>query len=88
MYFPHKYRTLNGRAGGTNGFPVDYEYNVMNSIELYNLDTDISETNDVAEDYPDIVKVIELLADAMRNELGDKLYNIKGKENRDVGRVD
>jgi len=88
MYFPHKYRTLNGKAGGTNGFPVDYEYNVMNSIELYNLDTDIIETNDVAEDYPEIVKEIELLADAMRNELGDKLYNIKGKENRDVGRVD
>ena len=88
MYFAHKYRTLNGRAGGTNGFPVDYEYNVMNSIELYNLETDISETKNVAEDYPEIIKEIELLADAKRDELGDKLYNIEGKENREVGHID
>ena len=88
MYFPHKYRTLNGRPGGKNGLPVDYDYNTIKQIELYNLSTDISETKDVASENPEIVEKIKLLADKMRKELGDKLYDVKGLENRPVGKVE
>ena len=86
MYFPHKYRTLNGKPGGKNGLPVDYEYNTIKSIELYNLDEDISEMKNVANEHPDVIEKIKMLANDMRNKLGDKLMNIEGNENRSIGK--
>ena len=88
MYFPHQYRTLNGRPGGKNGIPVPYDYVDLKKIELYDLDKDISETHNVADQHPEVVKKIKQLADEMRKKLGDNLYHIKGTENRPVGRVD
>ena len=88
MYFPHRYRTLNGREGGKNGIPVEYEYKIITQIELYDLSKDISETSNVAAENPEIVAKIKLLANEMRSELGDKLYNQKGKENRLIGKVE
>jgi len=88
MYFPHRYRTLNGRPGGKDGFPVDYEYNTIDQIELYNLSNDISETTDVANKNHEVVKKIESICDKMRKELGDKLYDVIGQENRPIGRVE
>ena len=88
LYFPHTYRTLNGRVGGKDGYPVKYEMNALESIELYNLKEDIGESKDVAAQYPEIVDKIKLLADEMRSKLGDKLFKIEGSENRPVGRID
>ncbi len=87
MYFPHRYRTLNGKEGGKNGLAVPYEYSTFDKIELYDLSKDISETTNVADQYPDIVAKINLLADKQRAELGDDLQNQKGKENRPIGEV-
>ena len=88
MYFPHKYRTLNGRPGGKDGFPVEYDYNTIKNIELYDLSNDISEKNNVASKNPKVIENIKILADKMREKLGDNLRNIKGKSNRQVGRID
>ncbi len=88
LYFPHTYRTLNGREGGKGGLPVDYEHNTMEEIELYNLETDISETINVAAENPEIVKSIKELANNIRMELGDKLMDMPGTEVRPVGGVD
>ncbi|MDH5368026.1 MAG: sulfatase [Cyclobacteriaceae bacterium] len=88
MYFPHKYRTLNGREGGKNGFPVDYEYNVIDQIELYDLSKDINETSNVASENVEVVNKIKLLANTMRLELGDALEKKVGNGNRPVGKVE
>lgn len=88
MYFPHRYRTLNGRPGGKNGIPVNYEYNTINQIELYDLSKDISETMNVAAANPEIISKIKSLADDMRLELGDKLYDQVGKGNRPIGKIE
>ena len=88
MYFPHKYRTLNGKEGGKNGIPVGYEYNTITQIELYDLSKDISETTNVADKNPEIVAKIKLFANEMRSELGDALYNQEGKGNRLIGKVE
>ena len=88
MYFPHRYRTLNGRPGGKNGMPVNYEYNTINQIELYDLSKDISETMNVAAANPEIISKIKSLADDMRLELGDKLYDQVGKGNRPIGKIE
>ena len=89
LYFPHTYRSLNGRMGGQDGNKIEYNYdNKVEKIELYDLTTDISETLDVADQHPDIVKKIKSLADNMRKELGDKLYGIEGSGNRQAGKLD
>lgn len=85
LYFPHTYRTLNGRPGGEGGLPVPYEQDTLRAIELYDLSIDISETTNVADQYPAVVDTITGLADAMRMRLGDRLTGVEGKENRPVG---
>ena len=88
MYFPHRYRTLNGREGGKDGLPVPYDYNNIEEIELYDLSKDISETKNVASENPEVIEKIKLLADGMRDELGDALLEKTGKGNREIGKVD
>ena len=87
LYFPHTYRSLNGREGGKDGYPVNYDMNEIDEIELYDLKNDISESKNVADQLPKIVLEIKSLADEMRKKLGDKLLSIKGTENRPAGSV-
>jgi len=87
MYFPHRYRSLNGRPGGKNGFPADYEYLTFDKITLYDLSKDISETTDVTDENPEVVEKIKSIASQMRERLGDNLYHIQGSENRVVGKI-
>ncbi len=87
MYFPHTYRSLNGRGGGRNNIPVEYEMLSMDEIELYDLSSDISETKNVAAENPEVVDEIKKLAEEMRLELGDKLMGMEGKGNRQPGKV-
>lgn len=82
LYFPHTFRSLNGRVGGKNGFPVPYEQLTVDDIELYNLEQDPAEMNNIASDYPNIVHEIERIANEMRGKLGDALRNQEGSENR------
>ncbi len=88
MYFPHSYRSLNGREGGKEGLPAPYEQLVLEKIELYDLSNDISEKNDVADLYPEVIDTISGLADGMRRKLGDKLTGIEGSENRAPAEVE
>lgn len=83
LYFPHAYRSLNGREGGKNGLPVPYEQLQVDRIELYDLEQDPSESMNVAEQYPEVVQKIEALADDMRTKLGDALRDEEGLENRE-----
>ncbi|CAI8221481.1 MAG: Uncharacterised protein [Flavobacteriaceae bacterium] len=61
--------------------------NKIDEIELYDLNNDISESKNVADQHPKIVLEIKSLADEMRKKLGDKLLSIKGTENRPAGSV-
>jgi len=85
LYFPHSYRSLNGREGGKDGLPVNYEQLRFDEIELYDLSKDISETRNVAIDHPEVVQKIKALAETMRGQLGDALTDRVGTENRPVG---
>jgi hypothetical protein len=86
LFFPSVQRSYEGMEPGENGFPgptwqreIDYE--------LYNLSEDIGETNNVIDEYPDIVETLKSIGDRARYELGDRLTNIHGKENREPGRI-
>ncbi len=88
MYFPHRYRTLNGRKGRNDGIPIKYEYVDLEQKELYDLAKDPSETKNLYQEFPEVVKKIEALADIKRSEIGDDLTKIVGIENRPVGIIE
>ncbi len=87
LLLPHGYRTLNGRPGGTDGMPVNYQQSKITRPELYQLGSDIGEKIDVAARHPDIVAKLTAAADQTRAELGDSLTGVKGRANRQPGRA-
>ncbi len=87
MYFPHTYRTLNGRSGGKGGQPVLYEY-TETEWELYDLVEDVAEAQNVIDKFPEIKDRLSSLADSAREELGDKLFEKTGKGVRPLGRIE
>ena len=88
LYVPHTYRSLNGRVGTNDGFPIPYEMNTIKYPALFDLEKDPKERNDLASKHPEIVIKISKIADSIRTILGDKLTGTKGKEVRPVGKID
>jgi arylsulfatase A-like enzyme len=86
LHFPHDYRTLNGKPGGTGGIPVPYETGRI-GLALFDLQTDPGETTDVAAQHPDVVAQIQQLADRMRADLGDSATKQKGSGVREAGQL-
>lgn len=87
LHFPHGYRTMIGREPGSGGTPGKYDYGKKTGLELYDLAADVSETTDVAADNPEVVQRLVAMADAMRDDLGDKLTEKKPTGNRPPGRL-
>ena len=56
--------------------------------ELYNLENDISEKNNVYEKYPEIVLELQKLLDECAKELGDEFSDIQGTDIRLPGKVE
>ena len=73
-------------APGSDGFPGPYAQLEV-GLELYDLENDISETNNVVKQHPEIVARLQRLAQQARDELGDKLTNCKGSGVRPHGRL-
>ena len=88
MYFPHRYRTMAGQEPGKDGLPGEYKMIDLEEIELYDVENDISETKNVAEQHPKVVGEIKLLANEMRSRLGDSLLELEGSETREPGRIE
>ncbi len=86
LYLPHAYRTLNGREGGEGGLPVKYD-NLRTKVELYDLNGDISEKQNVAEQHPEQVEKMLAFAEKARAELGDSLTKREGTGARSPGVV-
>ncbi|UZR98078.1 sulfatase family protein [Chondrinema litorale] len=86
LYFPHTYRSIEGRQGRDDGLPIPYNFQVKAGLELYDLNNDISETTDVIESNTKTAEKLKILADSMRTELGDNLNKVEGKGNREIGK--
>jgi len=87
LVLPHSGRSYKGQKPGKDGYPGPTAIFTVHHHELYDLDNDISETVDLSEKYPQIVADLERIADSARQELGDKIKNIKGAGVREPGRV-
>jgi arylsulfatase A-like enzyme len=86
LHFPHDYRSLDGKPGGTGGKPAPY-VTKHTELALFDLSNDVGEATDVSADHPDVVARLTKLADEMRSELGDGLTKTKGNANRPPGRA-
>ncbi len=87
MYFPHTYRTMDGQEPGKDGLPGAYRMVELEDIELYDLESDGSETKNVADENQEVVAKIKVLANDMRHRLGDSLLGLEGTETREAGSV-
>ena len=71
---------------GLKGIASRHGYVIMQTrMELYNLEEDISESEDLAGQFPEIVKKLQLLAKDARNDLGDLLTGNSGMNLRPIG---
>jgi len=86
LVFPHEHRTYVGSAPGINGVNGATKQ-VHTELALYNLRRDPGERYDVKNEYPEIVQELAILADLVRDDLGDELTDVPGKNRREPGRI-
>jgi hypothetical protein len=71
---------------GLRGIASRHGYLVKKiELSLFNLEEDVSETTNVADQHPEIVKRLLALAETARADLGDSLTKRKGAGVRDCG---
>ncbi|WP_184305349.1 sulfatase family protein [Aporhodopirellula rubra] len=87
LVFPHRYRTLAGESGGTDGMPSRYQM-ADAGLELYDLDNDPGETTNVIDSHPEVVSRLAAEAERYRETLGDKLRKRSGSEVRGSRQMD
>ena len=84
--FPHVYRSYEGVAPGRDGHPGPYGQRKI-GLALFDLESDIGEKVNVADQHPDIVARLSALAATAREDLGDALTRTKGRGVRPPGRI-
>ncbi len=85
LHFPHEYRSL--VTGGRGGQPGPYQ-NLRTELALYDLETDIGESTNVAAANGPVVARLQQLAETARKELGDALTGATGTEIRPAGKLE
>jgi len=86
LHFPHGYRTLDGRPGGTGGIPTNYSQAQI-GLALFDLQNDVGETTNVADQHAEVVARMQALADRMRSDLGDARLKMPGPGIRPPGQL-
>ncbi len=84
LHFPHEYRSLKGEPG-RDGLPGPY-MQLETGLALYDLENDIGEQHNVADQYPEAVKRLQALAEKARQDLGDSATGQEGEGVRPPGR--
>ena len=93
---------LAGEPGATSPYDAFFYYRIselqavrvgkwklrLDTGELYDLESDIAETTDLAADNPDVVKDLLARADACRQDIGDSVKGVEGANRRPAGKVD
>ena len=84
LHFPHNYRSYKGVEPGMDGINGPYARG-QTGLELYDLEEDIGEKNNVVDIYPEIVKKLQAFGKRVRADLGDR--EKVGKGIRPAGKI-
>jgi arylsulfatase A-like enzyme len=84
LHFPHTYPQPN--PPGRDGRPGKYAQREIGRA-LFNLESDVGETRDLAGQHPDVVRRLEALAEIARANLGDAATKREGNGVRPPGRL-
>jgi hypothetical protein len=85
LHFPHPYRSLTGQPG-RDGKPNGYS-TAKTDLALFDLESDVGETTNVAAKHPEVVERLKKLADQARADLGDAATKQAGQGVRPPGSV-
>jgi arylsulfatase A-like enzyme len=85
LHFPHEYRHV-GERRGADGKAAG-QSNATIGLSLFDLESDVGETTNVADRHPEVVTRLKSLAEKGRDELGDTLTKREGKGVRPPGRL-
>ncbi len=88
LQLPHGYRSQpSGQPKASGGVPTLYKQVKVEQAELYDLYSDVSESKNVAAQFPGEVAKLQKQAEIIRAELGDSLMKLpKGGGSREAGR--
>ena len=78
LLFPHEVNSTEGIELGRDGVSGKRVRRKI-GLELYDLSNDIGEQKNLVDSRPEIVAALQKQADAMREELGDRLRQKTGK---------
>ncbi len=84
LIFPHNHRSYEDAIPGTGGLPGERNRRTT-KLELYDLRRDPGERYNVIDQFPDIVKKLQKVAEKARDDLGDSLSGNEGKNRREPG---
>ena len=68
LHFPHGYRTMAGKPGGTGGIPTRYSQAKI-GLSLFDLEKDVGESKDLSKEHPEVVKRLSALGDSFNKDL-------------------
>ena len=85
LHFPHPHRHQQS-APGMDGARAG-EVRIDIGLSLFDLGNDLFEQNNVADQHPDIVEKLTVVANGIRQKLGDRKLGIPGSEIRPPGQV-
>ncbi len=86
LHVPHGYATIEGAELATATFQGTYAQASI-GLSLFDLNIDIGETNNVANQHPEVVERLLVLIEQARDDLGDALTNQEGQNIRPAGRA-
>jgi arylsulfatase A len=84
LHLPHGYQHL--EEAGSGGSPGRYVRREI-GLSLFDLELDIGETTNIAEQNPEVVKRLMTMAERAREDLGDSLTGREGKNVRPAGKL-
>ncbi|HET6558244.1 MAG TPA: sulfatase [Prolixibacteraceae bacterium] len=87
LVLPHPTQSYEGQMPGMDGFPGKIGQRTT-EMALYDLRRDPGERYDVKALYPEIVDSLSKMADQAREDLGDEILKVEGKNVRQPGQID
>jgi arylsulfatase A-like enzyme len=87
LVLAHPSRTYENFKMGKDGYPGPVDENSQVKQALYDLRRDPGERYDVQEQFPEVVKQLQDIAEKAREDLGDDIAKREGKNKREPGRL-